>query len=530
VVIAAKNYIQRKNQELMFVEKTVGQIGYPRWNKAMVKTIAKTSTGRGNSRDSTEVVYVPFVRDSQNYVNASLIIAINPADTSFSYLCDWQYRNYGFDTISSSWNAKDVFHFFSTFDYLIFNRATFKINDPELFGNPGTNNISIVKMHPDSSSSGKGFSTLSWIGITSCVIYDVCYYPVGQEWCNGGNCTVNCEYYNHSEEECITDWIWVGSGGGGSWGNGGSGNGGSSGGGSGGGDGTPPEPDCGPGSGRSNNVIPPCEPGWEPIEEDPEVYIIILDSTFLNTNMHCSYNGLKLKSQHFRDLNNTFDGVNGNALILHMLSLPDTNAYAITRGFGQNRFVITTDPKVDTSSNLFRMLILSHEFIHARLYYALELAGFMLYDTYGNPSLDTSNGVLNIPLVNLPQLSESERLRVLINQYNSQISSQPSLFSKWAHFLFGTASFSTDTYRLKLQNMLFESENWNIAPSTFINYFQSKFGTNWKNKICEYLSWYGLHDTPGSGFTNFLANEGITQGDFENEISYIKLNGSKICQ
>jgi hypothetical protein len=35
---------------------------------------------------------VPFARDSQNYVNAAMVIKASTTDTSFEYRCDWQYK------------------------------------------------------------------------------------------------------------------------------------------------------------------------------------------------------------------------------------------------------------------------------------------------------------------------------------------------------------------------------------------------------------------------------------------------------
>lgn len=83
-------YIKEKNDSLQFVNKTVNQIGYPRWDKTIIVAKPKAS-GRGNSDSSNTTYYVPFVRDSQNYVNASMIINASATDTTFFYKCDWQY-------------------------------------------------------------------------------------------------------------------------------------------------------------------------------------------------------------------------------------------------------------------------------------------------------------------------------------------------------------------------------------------------------------------------------------------------------
>ncbi|HRA12502.1 MAG: hypothetical protein KAY50_04870 [Chitinophagaceae bacterium] len=83
--------LQKKNEKLKFVEKTVSKIGYPVWNKAITIPKLGTTQGRGNSGDSATLTYIPFVRETENFVNASMIIEATTIDTSFEYLCDWQY-------------------------------------------------------------------------------------------------------------------------------------------------------------------------------------------------------------------------------------------------------------------------------------------------------------------------------------------------------------------------------------------------------------------------------------------------------
>jgi len=87
---ALVDFIKRINDKEHFVEKAVKQIGYPRWNK-IISPSASRRAGKAISDSSGITYYIPFVRDSQNYVNASIAIRANPDDTTFSYLCDWQY-------------------------------------------------------------------------------------------------------------------------------------------------------------------------------------------------------------------------------------------------------------------------------------------------------------------------------------------------------------------------------------------------------------------------------------------------------
>jgi hypothetical protein len=63
---AIVEYMKRQNDKLHFVAQTVKQIGYPRWDKAIAvsKTDASVN-GRGQTGDSANIYYVPFVRDSK---------------------------------------------------------------------------------------------------------------------------------------------------------------------------------------------------------------------------------------------------------------------------------------------------------------------------------------------------------------------------------------------------------------------------------------------------------------------------------
>jgi hypothetical protein len=82
--------------------------------------------------DTVAVTYIPFVREEENFVNASLLVKTTPTDTAFKYVCDWQYASYGFDTTATGWNANDVFHVFALMDNLVFGRNSFRIVDSNL--------------------------------------------------------------------------------------------------------------------------------------------------------------------------------------------------------------------------------------------------------------------------------------------------------------------------------------------------------------------------------------------------------------
>ena len=285
---AIVEYMKRQNDKLHFVAQTVKQIGYPRWDKAIAvsKTDASVN-GRGQTGDSANIYYVPFVRDSENYVNASLVIKTNPADTSFSYLCDWQYsqRNYGSPSVDST--AEHLSLFFMIMDKNVFGHNRFILTDTALFAShPRQNDSTLrrVEIHETSNTGGRNNTLTTSI----CFELIVCGSP-NNSACKGPN---GCDYLNcgATPAVCYLTTVCIdfdepppsggggggsgGTGGGSGGGGGGGGTGGGSGGGSGGsgggsggggGGGTPPE--CGeplqPLAGRIN-VMDPCGPGWVP--------------------------------------------------------------------------------------------------------------------------------------------------------------------------------------------------------------------------------------------------------------------------
>lgn len=139
------NFLQRKNAKQPFVEATVKKIGYPVWDKIMARTgvssratVAGMSEGRKQSLANTiayDIYYVPFVRDSQNRVNAAMIIKASLADTSISYACDWQYKTFLDDAAMSNSDADKFAVFFMQFDNAVFGYTKFKVTDKSLFRN-----------------------------------------------------------------------------------------------------------------------------------------------------------------------------------------------------------------------------------------------------------------------------------------------------------------------------------------------------------------------------------------------------------
>jgi hypothetical protein len=152
VVKAVMDFMKRKNESSPFVEKTVQQIGYPYWDKAIIVSLPGVS-GRG-AADSTSVIYIPFVRDSQNYVNASLAIRTTPSDTVIRYVSDWQYSQLPNNINSLIDSAEKHALFFMVMDNFVFGRRDFVITDTMLF-KTSTYRAASVHIEVNTGTSGR---------------------------------------------------------------------------------------------------------------------------------------------------------------------------------------------------------------------------------------------------------------------------------------------------------------------------------------------------------------------------------------
>jgi len=281
------------------VEQTVKQIGYPRWNKMM--NVKKSSAqGKGASTDSVNLYYIPFVRDQENFVNASMIIKTTAEDTTFGYLCDWQYKNFGFDSTSTNWTARNVFHIFALLDKSVFARTRFKILDSNLISSQVATHIhdmgltfstTDVFYTLDTNSTSRANRSSFWLLTTECNSFIVCvpgHY--GKSFvlsaCPPGQIPL-------IETICTDVWVYIPSSGDGG-NNSGTGN--PSGTGGSGGGGTPPNCNGGLNKGQGFDH---CTPGWEPeyigdeINYSPNIFDTIGISYALKSTYPCFANFLK---------------------------------------------------------------------------------------------------------------------------------------------------------------------------------------------------------------------------------------------
>lgn len=131
---AVQSFVLHQNDRYHFIDNLVNRIGLPYWDKALIFSNNQTGNNHRSSSasDSFTVVYIPFVRDTQQFVNASLIIKMTEADTAFRLLSDWQYSQFGFNDTDTGWNARDIFHIFTKLDNKVFNISRFRVMDQNL--------------------------------------------------------------------------------------------------------------------------------------------------------------------------------------------------------------------------------------------------------------------------------------------------------------------------------------------------------------------------------------------------------------
>lgn len=141
---AGIQFVRGENSKHHFVSNLLSRIGVPHWDKSLV---ASSHQGRQNDlTDSSTFLYIPFVRDSQYYVNAALIIKMAETDTTFKILLDADY----IDTAAiPEWSPRDVMNLFATLEKSIFDHNKFEILDSLLLTTEEINAI---------HTTGKGFN------------------------------------------------------------------------------------------------------------------------------------------------------------------------------------------------------------------------------------------------------------------------------------------------------------------------------------------------------------------------------------
>ncbi len=278
------DYLKRIDARDKFVEKTVAKIGYPRWDKAITNAKKKGGLNARNLQgDSIQTFYIPFVRDSQNFVNASMIIQTSQTDTSFTYRCDWQYAQMENNINSATDSAEHFATFFMVLDKAVFGYNKFNIVDTNLFRTQH-GPTKYVKLDSSAGPNVNNFYDLVEFCQDVVVFVQYCQFPDSDQCRNGCDWCYQCVQSSHYTY-CWEEYVWMGGGstGGGTGGSGGGGGGGGS---------TPP--DCGvvPVDPLVAGRVEPCdeEPGWEPepIEDEPITTVSVHSITnTINPNFPC---------------------------------------------------------------------------------------------------------------------------------------------------------------------------------------------------------------------------------------------------
>lgn len=234
LILAINQYFKRLNDKEGFIDKTIKKIGHPRWDKAITVSFSG-SLNRGES-NSTELTYIPFVREEETFVNASLLVQTSPTDTAFKYVCDWEYQYRQNGTLEdTSVTAERIAFTLMTLDKEVFGHTKYKITDTKLFENYFPDSLRGNQSYLELDSvSGFGNRTEAMAAPITFTVY--CGACVSMYW-------QIIYYYNLNG---IPTWEFPSGGGGGGS--------------------TSTPPDC-PGIpvARTENVINPCEPGWIPI-------------------------------------------------------------------------------------------------------------------------------------------------------------------------------------------------------------------------------------------------------------------------
>lgn len=153
---AIANLLMQENKKYDFINSITSTVGYPYWDKT-IRIKGKNSMGRGSTGDSADFYYIPFVRDSQNYVNSSLIVKTTSTDTTVRWLSDWQYAGFGFDTTNANApNARKDFLTLANLERTTFGHTIFLISDGRIFGYPDTQNLKVA-VYPPGDTTNRGY-------------------------------------------------------------------------------------------------------------------------------------------------------------------------------------------------------------------------------------------------------------------------------------------------------------------------------------------------------------------------------------
>lgn len=480
LVQSINHFVKTQNETYHFVDKMIDKIGYPIWDKVIT---VSGNTAASVVGDTVQLTFIPFVRDSQNRVNATLAVATTPTDTSFRIVCDWQYR----DPAATGMSEKNMALTMMQLDEAVFGNRLFTITDSTLFDNK----TKFVKLKEGTSNKVPITGPASLV--TYIYSYTICWTEYRDKYqgqlhgCYPGQ--LNCNEYNEIEQ-CITVSWELGGGtgtGGGTGGTGGTGGGTGGGGGSGTGGGwVPPDPDCGEasfsGGGTKNNVTGNCEPGWVPGGGSPSANQTIIDSL---QGYPCAQGILA----QLPGLNNTaktiLQNVFGVDSLVNIVFVADStlpqNVNAQTQvstmqynpSSGYFKIRVRMNPWVlKNSSKEFIIKTMFHESIHAYINYQ--------WKKYENGLLDSTSfklmfpkiwGYKKTPYTNLAQHTEIAHSYVghimsIVKSYNSQIADSTNKGISWSGLYETQAWKNLGSDTIQLNRLRTAARNGTMAEMT----------------------------------------------------------------
>lgn len=268
LVNTARQFVMSQNKKYHFVKNLIDKLGYPYWDKAIVKE-SEPVANRGAS-ETEGTVFIPFVPENDNTVQATMAVSIHQQDTSFRIIQNWQHRERIHGSMTNDSTAENVTALFMLLHKEVFGHKRFHITDPALFADlpvpPNRTGREII-IHDSPGETGR----LNSQTFLYCFYGYVCGTPSNPA-CTGPN---GCDYLNcptgqcEATSTCVEFEVEEETGGGGPAGNGGGGTGGGGpaggSGGSTGGGWIPPDNPCVPTQANNN-----CGQGWVPIElEEP---------------------------------------------------------------------------------------------------------------------------------------------------------------------------------------------------------------------------------------------------------------------
>ncbi len=317
-VLAMRQFVMRENSKYDFAYKYQKVLGTPRWNKALVyrSDMASSALGRGGSEENyldSTIVYIPFAREFQMFVNSILVMKIQGVDTSFRMLYDWEYKYFQpSNSTDLARNAHSLFYLFASLDNSIFGTKEFRLKDKFLFTSDMLSGISQRGMDPDSVdvkvtlTGGSSLQSTYLVPTEHCEDITYCIQWKKQSVLVGrGQAT-----YNEPQMEgihvvnppcvelgtytqCYTFWSYDNGGWNGSDPGSGSGGDDGSGGGAGGGsweDPTNPDPCVGDPEIQPRGPVDGLDPcggtGWEPIIEEPPVDPLNNETYLVDADFH----------------------------------------------------------------------------------------------------------------------------------------------------------------------------------------------------------------------------------------------------